>query len=201
MKLKKRMLMVMILAIGFLLMACSGGKQQVVEQAQPEKESEDAAAETDEEIDSVDLGEATGQEQVQEESDTTKDPLATYPSEKIEYARVWLEVIGNGDVEELNVRHISAGEQMNPYDDKSVAYPEDVIVLTGKASADGIVTYSGNGDGTINVYDVPSHWPSSEQIEESMEEYTQGIVDDTKKISVDAGDEEEVVGLIGKISG
>ncbi|MCA0149622.1 hypothetical protein LCD52_12535 [Rossellomorea vietnamensis] len=198
---KKRMLMIMILATGFLLMACSGGKPQVVEEAQPEKESEDATAVKDEEIDSVDLGEVTGQEQVQEESDTTKDPLATYPSEKIEYARVWLQMIGKGDVEELNVQHISAGEQLNPYDDKSVAYPEDVIVLTGKASADGTVTYSGNGDGTINVYDVPSHWPSSEQIEESMEEYTQGIVDDAEKVSVDAGDEEEVVGLIGKISG
>ncbi|PFG07663.1 hypothetical protein [Bacillus sp. es.034] len=197
---KKRILMIMILAMGFLLMACSGGKQQVVEQAQPDQESESgegASEETNEEVDTIDLEEATSQEQ----SDTKEDPLSTYPSEKIEYARVWLQVIGNGDVEELNVRHISAGEQLNPYDDKSVAYPEDVIVLTGKAMADGTVTYSGNGDGTINVYDVPSHWPSNEQMEESMEEYTQGIVDDTEKVSVDAGDEEEVVGLIGKISG
>ena len=37
---KKRLLMIMILALGFLLMACSGGKQQVVEQAQPDEESE-----------------------------------------------------------------------------------------------------------------------------------------------------------------
>lgn len=200
---KKRILMIMILAMGFLLMACSGGKQQVVEQAQPDQESESgesaevASEETNEEVDSIDLEEATSQEQ----SDTKEDSLSGYPSEKIEYARVWLQVIGNGDVEELNVRHISAGEQLNPYDDKSVEYPEDVIVLTGKAIADGTVTYSGNGDGTINVYDVPSHWSSSEQIEESMEEYTQGIVDGTEKVSVDAGDEEEVVGLIEKISG
>ncbi|MGG3914388.1 hypothetical protein [Rossellomorea vietnamensis] len=200
---KKRILMIMILAMGFLLMACSGGKQQVVEQAQPDQESESgesaevASVETNEEVDSIDLEEATSQEQ----SDTKEDSLSGYPSEKIEYARVWLQVIGNGNVEELNVQHISAGEQLNPYDDKSVEYPEDVIVLTGKAIADGTVTYSGNGDGTINVYDVPSHWPSSEQIEESMEEYTQGIVDGTEKVSVDAGDEEEVVGLIEKISG
>ncbi|CAN7527776.1 hypothetical protein [Rossellomorea sp. LjRoot5] len=197
---KKKILMIMILAMGCLLMACSGGKQQVVEQAQPEQESESgevASGETEEEVDSVDLVEATSQDQ----SDTKEDPLSTYPSEKIEYARVWLQVIGNGDIEELNVRQISAGEQLNPYDDTSVAYPEDVIVLSGKAMADGTVTYSGNGDGTINVYDVPSHWPSSEQIEESMEEYTQGIVDDTEKVSVDAGDEQEVVELIGKISG
>lgn len=197
---KKRILMIMILAMGFLLMACSAGKQQVVKQAQPDQESESgegASEETNEEVDSIDLEEATSQEQ----SDTKEDSLSGYPSEKIEYARVWLQVIGNGNVEELNVQHISAGEQLNPYDDKSVEYPEDVIVLTGKAIADGTVTYSGNGDGTINVYDVPSHWPSNEQMEESMEEYTQGIVDGTEKVSVDAGDEEEVVGLIEKISG
>jgi hypothetical protein len=197
---KKRILMSMILAMGFLLMACSAGKQQVVEQAQPDQESESGegtSEETNEEVDSIDLEEATSQEQ----SDTKEDSLSGYPSEKIEYARVWLQVIGNGNVEELNVQHISAGEQLNPYDDKSVEYPEDVIVLTGKAIADGTVTYSGNGDGTINVYDVPSHWPSNEQMEESMEVYTQGIVDDTEKVSVDAGDEEEVAGLIEKISG
>ena len=196
---KIRLLLSMIVALAFLLIACSGGKQQVVEQAQSEQESEDAAVEKDEEVDSVDLAEATSQDQ--EESGATEDPLAAYPSEEVEYARVWLQVIGNGAVEELNVKHISAGEHLNPYDEKSVAYPEDVIVLSGKAMADGFVTYSGNGDGTINVYDIPSHWPTSEQIEESMEEYTKGIVEGTEKISVGTGDEEEVVELIGKISG
>ncbi|MDX8342563.1 hypothetical protein [Rossellomorea sp. YZS02] len=200
---KKRLLYIMILAIGFLLMACSGGKQEVVEQAQPEEVSEssdsgeDASGETDEEVDSVDLQEATSEEQ----SDTEEDPLSSYPSDKIEYARVWLQVTGNQDVGELNVEHISAGEKLNPYDEESVAYPEDVIVLSGKAMADGTVIYSGNGDGTINVYDVPSHWPSSEQIEESMEEYTKKIVDGTENVSVDAGDDEAVVALIEKISG
>ncbi|WP_226672180.1 hypothetical protein [Rossellomorea aquimaris] len=199
----KRLLYMMILAIGLLLLACSGGKQEVVEQAQPEEVSEssdsgeEASGETDEEVDSVDLQEATSEEQ----SDAEEDPLSSYPSDKIEYARVWLQVTGNQDVGELNVRHISAGEKLNPYDEESVAYPEDVIVLSGKAMADGIVTYSGNGDGTINVYDVPSHWPSSEQIEESMEEYTKKIVDGTENVSVDAGEGEEVVELIEKISG
>ncbi|MBW3112433.1 hypothetical protein KYJ26_11365 [Bacillus sp. MCCB 382] len=199
----KRLLYMMILTIGLLLLACSGGKQEVVEQAQPEEVSEsngngeEPSGGTDEEVDSVDLQEATSEEQ----SDTEEDPLSSYPSDKIEYARVWLQVTGNQDVGELNVEHISAGEKMNPYDEESVAYPEDVIVLSGKAMADGTVTYSGNGDGTINVYDVPSHWPSSEQIEESMEEYTKKIVDGTENVSVDAGEDEEVVELIGKISG
>ncbi|PFA62982.1 hypothetical protein CN378_18250 [Bacillus sp. AFS015802] len=198
---KTRLLLSMIAALTLLLMACSGGNVQVVEQAQPEKKSEEAAGE---EIDSVDLGEITSQGQDEgqdEELEVTEDPLASYPSDKVEYARVWLQVIGNHEVGELNVQHLSAGEQLNPYDDTSVAYPEDVIVLSGKASADGMVTYSGNGDGTINVYDVPSHWPTSGQIEESMEEYTQKIVDGAEKVSIDVGKDEEVAELIEKING
>ncbi|MCA1060354.1 hypothetical protein LCL96_15555 [Rossellomorea aquimaris] len=197
----KRLLLIMILAMGFLLMACIGAAEQSgsTEQAEPEKEESQRAEETeaDETVDSVDMQEATSQNQ----SDSEEDPLATYPSDKIEYARVWLQVIGNQDVEELNVRHISAGENLNPYDEESVSYPEDVIVLSGKAMADGVVTYSGNGDGTINVYDVPSHWPTSEQLKESMEEYTQGIVEGAEKVSVDAGEDEEVIGLIEKMEG
>ncbi|MGM0840201.1 MAG: hypothetical protein ACQEWE_05715 [Bacillota bacterium] len=200
----KRLLLIMILAISFILMACSGATKQSGsgEQAEPEQESksEDSQSaseevETEGPVDSVDLTEATSQDQ----SKSKENPLSTYPSEEIEYARVWLQVIGNKDVGELNVRHISAGEQLNPYDDNSVGYPEDVIVLSGKAMADGVVTYSGNGDGTINVYDIPSHWPSSEQIEESMEEYTKGIIENTEQISVGKGEDEEVIDLMRKL--
>jgi hypothetical protein len=203
---KKRLLLMMILVTAFLLMACSGEAKQTGSTKQEEtvleskkegsggKTSEEAQAE--EPVDSVDLEDAASQDQ----SSSTEDPLSTYPSEKIEYARVWLQVIGNKGVGELNVRHISAGEQLNPYDDNSVDYPEDVIVLIGKIMADGIVTYSGNGDGTINVYDVPSHWPSSEQIEGSMEEYTKGIVEDTEQVSVGAGEEDEIIELMGKLN-
>src|SRR5699024_4736011 len=55
--------------------------------------------------------------------------------------------------------HISAGEPVNTYEkEESAEYPEDVISLSGKIMADGMVIYSGNGDGTINLYAVPSHW-------------------------------------------
>jgi hypothetical protein len=203
---KKRLLLMMILVTASLLMACSGEAKQTgstkQEETGQESKKEDSGedgseeAKAEEPVDSVDLEEETSQDQ----SSSTEDPLSTYPSEKIEYARVWLQVIGNKGVGELNVRHISAGEQLNPYDDNSVDYPEDVIVLSGKIMADGIVTYSGNGDGTINVYDVPSHWPSSEQIEGSMEDYTKGIVEGTEQVSVGKGEDDEVIGLIGKVN-
>jgi hypothetical protein len=194
----KRRLLLMIVATPFLLMACSGaGKQSgSAEQVKLEEDNRSSEeVETDEPVDSVDMADVMTEDQ----SNNTEDPLSTYSSEKIEYARVWLQVIGNKGVEVLNVRHISAGEKLNPYEDTSIGYPEDVIVLSGKAMADGVVTYSGNGDGTIHVYDIPSHWPTSEQIEESMKDYTKGIVEGAEKISVETGEDQEVVELMGKM--
>lgn len=128
------------------------------------------------------------------------ETLAQYSSEEIEYARVWLEVIDNKDIDTLNVWHNSKGEQVNQHDDDSVNYPEDAISLGGDAMADGVVTYSGNGDGTINLYDVPSHWPAAEQMDESMEKYTQEIIDTPDKVEIDPGDDEEIEELIHKIN-
>lgn len=143
----------------------------------------------------------------QEESENTDESeseenkaLSAYSAEEIEYARVWLQIVGNKDTEELNVQHISSGEQVNPYDEDSVSYPEDIIALGGKIMADGVVTYSGNGDGTINLYDVPSHWPSHEQIDESMEEYTEDIIENTEQIYIEPRDDEEIIELIKKIN-
>lgn len=48
-----------------------------------------------------------------ENSAADEDFLSSYSVQEIEYARVWLEVIGNIDVEELNVTYISKGEPIN----------------------------------------------------------------------------------------
>ncbi|WP_289889940.1 hypothetical protein [Virgibacillus pantothenticus] len=47
----------------------------------------------------------------------------------------------------MNVRHIPAGTPLNPDDETSVNYPEDVIQLVGSRLVDGS-TYSSNVDGT-----------------------------------------------------
>lgn len=129
--------------------------------------------------------------------------LSEYSSEEIEYARVWLEVIDNKDIETLNVSHRSKGEPVNQYDEDSVDYPEDVIYLGADVTAKGGAVYSGNGDGTINLYKVPSHWPSPEQVKskenQTMEEYTQDIIDHPEKIEISTGDDAEVEELIKKI--
>lgn len=94
---------------------------------------------------------------------TNTEVLNDYTTEQIEYARVWLNVVGNEEIYELNINHIKAGEMINHYDDNSPVYPEDVTVLTGGYTADGMVIYGSNGDGTINVYPVPSHWHAPDE--------------------------------------
>lgn len=130
--------------------------------------------------------------------ESDKDLLAGYSAQEIEYARVWLEVTGNKDVEELNVSFISQGEPINTYEvEDSAVYPEDVVVLSGKIMADGIVIYSSNGNGTINLYAVPSHWQQGVVLEgQTMLEYTNTIVNNPAVVSLAVGDEQDVAVLV-----
>ncbi|MGR6856170.1 hypothetical protein ACU58A_07260 [Bacillus halotolerans] len=147
---------------------------------------------------STDESKETSSEGLKNEANSEKDNvLAEYPSEKIEYARVWLQLGANQEIDELNVRHISAGEPLNPNDDTSAGYPEDVIQLAGSRLVDGSVTYSGNGDGTIKVYNVPLRWDSSDDLSKGvMREVTENIIKNTKTVYVDTGDNEKIKRLI-----
>lgn len=147
---------------------------------------------------STDESQETSSEEVRNEEKSQKDnELTEYPSEKIEYARVWLQLGANQEIDELNVRHISAGEPINPNDDTSASYPEDVIQLAGSRLVDGSVTYSGNGDGTIKVYNVPLRWDSSDDVSNGvMREVTENIIKNTKTVYVDTGDSEKIKRLI-----
>lgn len=131
---------------------------------------------------STDESQETSSEGLKNEANSEKDNvLAEYSSEKIEYARVWLQLGANQEIDELNVRHISAGEPINPNDDTSANYLEDVIQLAGSRLVDGSVTYSGNGDGTIKVYNVPLRWDSSDDVSKGvMREVTENIIKNTK---------------------
>ncbi|WP_176140626.1 hypothetical protein [Halobacillus salinus] len=122
-----------------------------------------------------------------------KESLSEYTTEQIEYARVWLQFGANQDIDELNVWHIPAGEKLNPDDETSASYPEDVIQLAGSRLVDGSVTYSGNGDGTINVYNVPLRWDGKYP---AGEDFYKEIIDQTKLVPIDTGDDQEVIGLI-----
>lgn len=121
------------------------------------------------------------------------EALTDYSAEEIEYARVWLQLGANQAIDELYVQHIPAGTPINPNDDTSLHYPEDVIQLAGIRLVDGSVTYSGNGDGTINVYQVPLRWDGNYP---AGEDFYKDIINHTKSVYIDPGNDEDVIELI-----
>ena len=135
-------------------------------------------------------GDHSGRNEGEKEDHKT---LSEYSSTQIEYARVWLQLGPNQELDELNVRHIKAGEPLNPDDETSADYPEDVIQLAGSRLVDGSITYSGNGNGTINVYNVPLRWDG---IYPAGENFYKEIIENTKLVSVAPGDDEKVIALI-----
>ncbi|WP_028274727.1 hypothetical protein [Atopococcus tabaci] len=166
-----------------------------------ETEQMDSAVSSESEGAVVDTAnEAT--EQPDEEATAESADDSAYSAEEVEYARVWLQLGPNPDIETLYVERIPAGTLINPLDETSVVYPEEVIQLSGSRLVDGSVTYSGNGDGTINVYNVPLRWesnPSPEAGEDFMKEYTQKISENTELVYVEPATGEEVEALIEKI--
>jgi hypothetical protein len=180
-----------------------------------ETDENTSTSELVEETDTDDANDISSEKSVNIDSDSTssensdlnvgdkedKETLSQYSSEQIEYALVWLQLGPNQEIDELNVRHIPAGTPLDPDDDTSVSYPEDVIQLRGSRLVDGIVTYSGNGDGTINVYNVPSRWyggfsPPDDIDEDEIRKEMENIINNTKLVYVDPGDDKEIIELI-----
>ncbi|MEI2406413.1 hypothetical protein [Niallia taxi] len=120
--------------------------------------------------------------------------LTKYSAQEIEYARIWLQLGPNQEIDELYITHINAGEPINPNDETSANYPEDVVHLSGSRLVDGSVTYSSNGDGTINIYKVPHRWdgkyPAGKQF------YIDFFINDTELLYVDTDDDEKIIKLI-----
>ncbi|WP_080873899.1 hypothetical protein [Oceanobacillus timonensis] len=141
------------------------------------------------------------------QSDTdSEDNLSNFSSEEIEYARVWNQLGPNPDVEYIDVQHIPEGTLLNPEeDDIDVRYPEDVIQLRGDRIVDGVVTYSSNGDGTVNVYKTPYRWygglprPDDADLDE-LKKDREEIINNTESVYIDTGNDEEIINLIGKLS-
>lgn len=124
--------------------------------------------------------------------------LLGYSDDQIEYARVWLTLIGVKP-SELNAKTITAGTPLNPYDKGSVTYPTDAIMLYGGYSAEGQIVYTSNRNGTINVYPVPSHWQIGAEVAndpEKVRALTQDILDNVRVVTVDVGNPRDVLDLI-----
>ncbi|MEN2767868.1 hypothetical protein [Ornithinibacillus xuwenensis] len=202
----KKITIMIYLSIVFILVGCStneestnGSPIESTSQDKSEIDNNNSASTSEEsENNNTDITSSENSDlNVDDEED--KDSLSQYSSEQIEYARVWLQLGPNQEIDELYVNHISAGELINPNDDTSATYPEDVIQLSGSRLVDGSVTYSGNGDGTINVYNVPLRWdgiPPEELEEGVMRKETEKIIENTESVYIDPADDEDVIRLI-----
>ncbi|MDN3438379.1 hypothetical protein QMA04_09760 [Planococcus sp. APC 3900] len=126
-------------------------------------------------------------------SDSGEDALSAYSSEQIEYARVWRQLGPNQEIDGLYVQQIPEGTPLNPDDDTSAAYPEPVIQLAGSRLVDGSVTYSSNGDGTINLYNVPLRWDGEYP---AGEEFYNDMIENTEVVEIEPGGNEGIIRLI-----
>lgn len=134
----------------------------------------------------------------------TVDALQSYSKEEIEYARVWLDYnqqFGNPPYPELSVSFWKKGDPISrSFEENSALFPEDVVVLRGHFTADGRLVYSSNGDGTINLYDIPSHWPAEPEMEGGVKAYTQKIADNPTRKKIADGDANKVLAILETMS-
>ncbi|PPA68957.1 hypothetical protein [Jeotgalibacillus proteolyticus] len=206
----------LLLLLVFLLTGCTGSPEN---EASATETTEDASEENNqadekeaktktgtdtesEESISGDSSEAVSQETTNSDKDTPSESseenlLSAYSTHEIEYARVWLQLGPNLEIDELTIRPIPAGTLLNPDDETSEKYPEDVIQLSGTRLVDGSVTYSSNGNGTINVYHVPLRWDGNYP---AGEQFYIDLISNTELVSVDTGDNKQIVNLIKKIN-
>ncbi|RIL33551.1 hypothetical protein BUY86_12085 [Staphylococcus equorum] len=80
------------------------------------------------------------------------------------FAKVWVSVLenegGRVDASKTKIEHKDvSGEVLNPYNESaSATYPNGTQALYGSPTAAGQVIYKDNNDGTVDVYNVPSHF-------------------------------------------
>lgn len=118
-----------------------------------------------------------------------------YTPEEIEYARMWHQYTNTSPAPPLTVLFDEKGTPVNPYiEDTSLVFPEDVVVLVGEFTAVGMVTYHSNGDGTVNVYDVPSHW--HQDSDASMTKATERVLQTVTKKRVPKGNPEIIAEIL-----
>lgn len=144
-----------------------------------------------------------------ETPNTTNKPksyLNNFDSEEIEYARVWYQLISTKNdlkgIKNVYVTKIPKGSKVNPKAKNSAVYKTNVVKLEAPMRAGGSITYSSNGNGTINVYNnVPYNWESPQNSDYSqMDKITRKTIEENiEKVYIQPHDNKEVAKLAKKI--
>ncbi|MDW4286048.1 hypothetical protein QI143_12615 [Staphylococcus saprophyticus] len=142
----------------------------------------------------------------QQSTDKNKSYLNNFNSEEIEYARVWYQLISTRNdlkgIRDVYVTEIPKGSKVNPQAQNSAVYKEKIVKLEAPMRAGGSITYSSNGDGTINVYNnIPYKWESSQTSDYSqMDKVTRKAIEDNiETIYIKPHDNKQVAKLANKI--
>lgn len=142
----------------------------------------------------------------QQSTDKNKSYLNNFNSEEIEYARVWYQLISTRNdlkgIRNVYVTEIPKGSKVNPQAQNSAIYKEKVVKLEAPMRAGGSVTYSSNGDGTINVYNnIPYKWENSQNSDYSqMNKITKKAIEENiETVYIKPYDNKTVAKLASKI--
>src|SRR5699024_8729926 len=139
-------------------------------------------------------------------TDRNKSYLNNFSSEKIEYARVWYQLISTKNdlkgIRNVYVTKIPKGSKVNPQAQDSAVYKENVVKLEAPMKAGGSVTYSSNGDGSINVYNsIPYKWESPQNSDYSQKDKItrKAIEDNVETIYIKPHDNKTVAKVANKV--
>lgn len=142
----------------------------------------------------------------QQSTDKNKSYLNNFNSKEIEYARVWYQLISTRNdlkgIKNVYVTEIPKGSKVNPQAQNSAIYKEKVVKLEAPMRAGGSVTYSSNGDGTINVYNnIPYKWENSQNSDYSqMNKITKKAIEENiETVYIKPYDNKTVAKLASKI--
>lgn len=116
------------------------------------------------------------------------------------YAKVWLTGLsdyrnGKEPFDNMELQHSNiSGEAINPLlPEHSAKYPDGTQILHGTPSAAGHVIYKNNGDGTITMYEVPSHFQDLRWSEaDYSEKETNNIINNAKTVKLYDASESEI---------
>lgn len=96
---------------------------------------------------------------------------------KEHYAKAWITGIeknggSTNDISDTELEHVDvSGHPINPYNTAaSKTLPEGTQLIAASPSAAGSVYYKDNDDGTITIFDVPSHFQDSSWDEDDFTE-------------------------------
>ena len=135
-------------------------------------------------------------------NDNSKSYLNGLSASKIEYARIWHQLGMVKDVKNIYVKKYPKGTPVNKNAEKSAMYPEDVVKLEAPMKVGGSITYSSNGDGTINVYEkIPYRWESnaSSNTEDIYQDTKNAVEQDIETVEINATDNKQIKRLAQSI--